>query len=187
VDFSGDFLNIKMPIIEIKDNATGKLLRKKKTGRTQEERGKPEKKNLKRKREKSDPKPQKKKEKEFINNSQALKLIEKINSVEDKKREEKLNKEEGRNAHLAAKTKEKEDRKLKKEKIRLKALAEVKKIIPQRNFLPNQKGNPRNLKEGFHLVTLSKLFPKKKKTRKNKQKNPKISQNKPQRGQQKKK
>jgi len=106
--------------------------------------------------------------------------------VEDKKREEKLNKEEGRNAHLAAKTKEKEDRKLKKEKIRLKALAEVKKNHTSEELPAKPKREPKKPQRRVSFSDTLQVISKEEKTRKNKQKNPKISQNKPQRGQQKK-
>jgi len=106
-------------------------------------------------------------------------LIEKINTVEDKKREEKLNKEEGRNTYVATKVKEKEDKKLKKEKIRTKALAEVKKQNHTSEKIPAKpKSDPKKPRRrvSFSDTLQVKEIPKEEKNRKNKQ-NPKNIQN----------
>jgi len=87
--------------------------------------------------------------------------------VEDKKREEKLNKEEGRNAHVAAKTKEKEDRKLKKEKIRQKSLAEVKKQNHNSEEIPTKpKIDYRKPKRRVSFSDTLQVIPKQEKTKK---------------------
>jgi len=64
---------------------------------------------------------------EKSSNSAALDLIEKINQLEDDKREHKVNKEHERNAHMEGKELKKEDKKRKREELREKSLAEVKK------------------------------------------------------------
>jgi len=129
VVFEGDYLKVVLPIIEIKDYATGKMMRKK-GYKDQEESSdkKSQKKKSKRKLSSSNPKdkeqPNSKKEKQH-DNSATLDMIENINKVEDEKRQIKLQKENARNAHFEEKEKEKEQRKRKRQKLREKSIAQA--------------------------------------------------------------
>jgi len=127
VVFEGGFLKITLPIIEIKDYATGKMIRKKglRSQLHKQESLEIKKNKKKTKRQSAKVAEQPNSQNEKRDNLATLELIENINKDEDKKREIKLQKENSRNSYFEAKEKAKEQRKRKRQKLREKSLTEA--------------------------------------------------------------